>query len=187
MPYAIVMHIEEASAPRIAILWDVLAEKDANGEVKFSDDQVRFNYPPHVTLVAVDDTADPDVLVETLKSNVAGWTPLPIAFDSIAFLPRKPAPPMLARPNVTAELLRLNKQVCDALPPDLIRSYHKPQRWQPHVTLARDIPPEKCGDALLAILERWSSFETTLDQVALVYFRLEDKNWHVRELWRTRL
>jgi hypothetical protein len=32
--------------------------------------------------------------------------------------------------------------------------------------LARDISPEKLGDALAAVLERWSTFETTLDQVA---------------------
>jgi len=101
MPYAIVMHIEEKTAPRIAMLWDILAEKDADGQVK---------------LAVVDDAADPDVLVETLKPIVAGWKPLPISFDSIAVLPRKPVAPMLARPNVTAEILKLNKEVCSALP-----------------------------------------------------------------------
>jgi len=187
MPYAVVMHIEETTAPRIAMLWNILAEKDSNGQVKFSDEQVRFNYRPHITLAVVDDAADPDVLVETLKAIVAGWTPLPISLDSIAVLPRKPAAPLLARPNVTAEFLKLNKEVCNALPPDSIRSYHRPKVWQPHITLARDIPPEKIGHALEAVLERWSGFETTLDHVALVYFRQEGKNWNVRELWRAQL
>ena len=94
---------------------------------------------------------------------------------------------MLARPNVTVELLNLNEEVCDALSLDLIKSYHKPPVWQPHVTLARDIAPEKCGDALLAVLERWSGFETTLDRVALVRFRQEEKNWRVTELWNAQL
>src|SRR6516162_3191865 len=116
MPYAIVMHVEERTAPRIAMIWETLAQKDADGRVKFSDEQVRFNYRPHVTLAVVDDAADPDVLVETLKPIVAGWKPLPISFDSIAVLPRKPVAPMLARPNVTAEILKLNKEVCSALP-----------------------------------------------------------------------
>ena len=79
MPYAIVMLIEETAAPRIATLWHALAERDGNGQVKFSDEQVRFNYPPHITLATVDDTADPDVLVETLKAIVAGWKPVPVA------------------------------------------------------------------------------------------------------------
>ena len=187
MPYAIVMLIEETAAPRIATLWHALAERDGNAQVKFSDEQVRFNYPPHITLATVDDTADPDALVETLKAMVAGWKPVPVAFDSIAILPRKPVAPMLARPNVTVELLKLNAEVCDALSLDLIKSYHKPPVWQPHVTLARDIPPEKCGDALLAVLERWTGFETTLDRAALVRFRQEEKNWRVTELWNARL
>jgi hypothetical protein len=94
---------------------------------------------------------------------------------------------VLARPNVTVELLKLNKEVCDAFPLDLIKSYHKPPMWQPHVTLARDIPPEKCGDALLAVLERWTGFETTLDRAALVRFRQEEENLRVTELWNARL
>ena len=67
MPYAIVMHIEQTTAARIVTLWDVLAERDDAVRVKFSDEQIRFNYPPHITLTVVD-TADPDPLVEALKS-----------------------------------------------------------------------------------------------------------------------
>src|SRR5262249_1617688 len=104
MPYAIVMLIEETAAPRIATPRHALAERESNGQVKFSDEQVRFNYPPHITLATFDDTADPHALVETLKATAAGWKPVPVAFDSIAILPRKPVRPMLARPNVTVEL-----------------------------------------------------------------------------------
>jgi len=186
MPYAIVMHIEKTAAARIVTLWDILAERDDIGRVKFSDEQIKFNYPPHVTLAVVD-TADPDVLVETLKPIVAGWTPLPISFDSIAVLPRKPVAPILVRPNVTFEILKLHKEVFDALPPNSTTVYHQPKGWQPHVTLARDISPDKLGDALTAVLEPWSAFETTLDQVALVYFRQDGKSWHVQELWRAQL
>ena len=162
MPYAIVMHIEKTAAARIVTLWDILAERDDIGRVKFSDEQIRFNYPPH-------------------------WTPLPISFDSIAVLPRKPVAPILVRPNVTFEILKLHKEVFDALPPNSTTVYHQPKGWQPHVTLARDISPDKLGDALTAVLEPWSAFETTLDQVALVYFRQDGKSWHVQELWRAQL
>jgi len=55
------------------------------------------------------------------------------------------------------------------------------------VTLARDIAPGKLGEALTAVLERWSAFETTLDQVALVYFRQQGTIWHVQEVWRAQL
>jgi hypothetical protein len=88
------LHIEKTTAPRITMLWDILAEKDSDGQVKFSDQQVRLNHPPHVTLAVIDDSADPDVLVETLDSIVAGWAPLPILLDAIAILPRKPFTPM---------------------------------------------------------------------------------------------
>ena len=186
MPYAIVMHIEKTSAARIVALWNVLAERDDVGRVKFSDEQIRFNYPPHVTLAVVD-TVDPDILVDTLKQTVAGWRPLPISFDSLTVLPRKPVAPMLARPNVTVEILQLHKEVFDVLPPNSTSEYHRPKAWQPHVTLARDISPSKLGDALAAVLERWSAFETTLDQVALVYFRRRGTSWHVHEVWRAQL
>jgi hypothetical protein len=58
MPYAIVMHIEETAAPRIAMLWDVLAQKNVDGQVKFSDEQVRFNCQPYVTLAVVKEMSD---------------------------------------------------------------------------------------------------------------------------------
>jgi len=186
MPYAIVMHIEKTAAAHIVALWNVLAERDDIGRVKFSDEQIRFNYPPHVTLAVVD-TVDPDVLVETLKPLAAGWQPLPMPFDSLAVLPRKPVAPMLARPTVTVEILQLHKDVFDALPPNSTSEYHRPRAWQPHVTLARDIAPGKLGEALTAVLERWSAFETTLDQVALVYFRQQGTIWHVQEVWRAQL
>jgi 2'-5' RNA ligase len=187
MPYAIVMHVEQTTAARIVTLWDVLAERDDAGRVKFSDEQIRFNYPPHITLTVVD-TADPDPLVEALKSIVASWTPLTISFDSIAVLPRKPIAPMIVRPNVTAEILKLHKEVFDVLPSNSTAVYHRPNAWQPHVTLARDIPSEKLGDALTAVLERWNAFETTLDQVAVVYFRQQHgRSGDVREVWRVRL
>ena len=186
MPYAIVMHIEKTAAAQIVALWNILAERDDIGRVKFSDEQIRFNYPPHVTLAVVD-TVDPDVLVETLKPLAAGWQPLPMPFDSLAVLPRKPVAPMLARPTVTVEILQLHKDVFDALPPNSTSEYHRPKAWQPHVTLARDISRSKLGDALAAVLERWSAFETTLDQVALVYFRQRGSSWHVQEVWRAQL
>jgi len=43
------------------------------------------------------------------------------------------------------------------------------------------------GEALAAVLERWSAIETTLDQVALVYFRQQGTSWHVQEVWRAQL
>ena len=186
MPYAIVMHIEKTAAARIVALWNVLAERDDVGRIKFSDEQIRFNYPPHVTLAVVD-TVDPDLIVETLKPIIAGWRPLPIFFDSLAVLPRKPVAPMLARPNVSVEILQLHKEVFDALPSNSTSEYHRPEAWQPHVTLARDISPCKLGDALSAVLDRWSGFEATLDQVALVYFRQQGTSWHVEEVWRAQL
>ena len=79
MPYAVVMLIEKPTAPGITALWKLLAEKDADGHAKFSDEQVKFNYPPYITLAAVEEAADPDALIETLKPIVAGWTPLPIS------------------------------------------------------------------------------------------------------------
>src|SRR5215469_1101117 len=127
------------------------------------------------------------VLVDTLKQTVVGWRPLPISFDSLTVLPRKPVAPMLARPNVTIEILQLHKEVFDVLPPNSTSEYHRPKAWQPHVTLARDISPSKLGDAIAAVLERWSAFETTLDQVALVYFKQRGTSWHVQEVWRAQL
>lgn len=187
MPYAIVLHLEETAAPCITMLWNILAETDDYGQVKFSDEQVRFNYRPHITLAVLNDTADPQILVERLKRIAAAWRPLPIMLDGISILPRGPFAPMLARPNVTSEFLKLNKEVCDALPGNLISSYHKPGVWQPHVTLARDIPAEKIGSALEIVLRSWNGFETILDQVALVYFRQEEKNWQLREIWTAKL
>src|SRR5215472_8817475 len=100
MPYAIVMHLEEETAWRITTLWEILAEKDNDGRAKFSDEQIRFNYQPHITLAVVDYMAGPDALVETIKPIVGGWTPLSISLDTIAVLPRKPVAPMLARATV---------------------------------------------------------------------------------------
>jgi len=69
MPYAIVMHIEKTAAARIVALWNVLTERDDVGRIKFSDEQIRFNDPPHVTLAVVD-TVDPDVNCGGARSTV---------------------------------------------------------------------------------------------------------------------
>jgi 2'-5' RNA ligase len=186
MPYAVVMHVEQTTATRIVKLWDILAKRDDAGRVIFSDEQIRFNYPPHITLTVVDN-ADTDAVVEALKPIVASWAPLTISFDSIAVLPRKPIAPMILRPNVTAEILKLHKEVFDVLPSNSTSVYHRPNTWQPHVTLARDIPPETLGDALTAVLEQWNAFETTLDQVAVVYFTQQGKSEDLQEVWRVQL
>lgn len=183
MTYPVVMLVREADAPRITRVWDMLAEGG------YSTDQVRFGYPPHVTVALFTDEAKPEVLSETLKKTIAGWKPLPVTFDSIAILPRSVAP-LLARPNVSSSLLAANNEICRRVSPDLdlIVPYSKPDVWQPHTTLARDIHSNVRGKAIEAVLKEWKPFETTLDRVALLdTYQDAQKNWHVKELWRCNL
>jgi 2'-5' RNA ligase len=181
MTYPVVMLVNDADAPRITRAWDVLAEHN------YSQDQVRFGYPPHVTIALVKDDVKPEDLISKLKEITSDWKPLPVTFDSIAFLPR-PVAPMLARPNVTVELLKANEEVCRRVAPDSIVDYSKPGAWQPHTTLARDIKPEDRGPALRAVLESWEPLKTTLDRVAVLHTMQDEKTgWHVKELWRHQL
>jgi 2'-5' RNA ligase len=183
MTYPVVMLVREVDAPRITRVWNILAEGG------YSTDQVRFGYPPHVTVALVTDKAKPEVLIERLKETVANWKPLPVTFDGIAILPRDVAP-LLARPNVSSSLLAANNEICRRVSPDLLMivPYSMPGVWQPHTTLSRDIPPNIRGEALEAVLKEWKPFETTLDRVALLHTDQDaQKNWCVKELWRCNL
>lgn len=183
MTYPVVMLVKEADAPRITRVWDILAEEG------YSIDQVRFGYPPHVTVALITDKAKPEILIEKLTETTAGWKPLPVFFDSISILPR-PVAPLLARPNVSSSLLAANHEICRKVSPDLdlIVPYSKPDAWQPHTTLARNIPSNIRGKALEAVLKEWEPFETTLDRVALLHTDQDTQNnRHVKELWRCNL
>ena len=185
MPYAVVLNVRDEDAPRIVTCWNLLAEKDAAGQVKFSEDQRNSGFTPHITAAVLDDAAKPETLIATLAPMAAAWKSIPVEYDSLVVLPRNP-PPILARPVVTQELLDVNKKICGAMP-DQINAYSKPGIWQPHTTMARDVPAEKTGMALTALLEVWKPFKSMLDSVSLMHTRTEGKTWHIKHLWHAKL
>jgi hypothetical protein len=58
----------------------------------------------------------------------------------------------------------------------LITTATNPVGIEAGCALAGDIPSEKLGDALAAVLERWNAFETTLHQMAVVLFQARGKS-----------
>jgi 2'-5' RNA ligase len=107
-------------------LWTALAEAGV------SRDMLDLNYPPHVTLVVVDEDGLEPQVRETLACG-AGLARFPVTLGpprlfektTISWLECQGGEPLRA----------LHEAVCERLPLEAIRPYYRPGQWTPHMTL----------------------------------------------------
>jgi 2'-5' RNA ligase len=127
--------------------WAALAAADLPSQARHTAETNR----PHITLCVA--SAIPPYVETALKAALTGRLPIDLRLGGLLCFPARDATVVLARavvPNV--ELLEL-QAICAALyaglPGDGQRT--QPGGWTAHVTLARDIPVEQVGKAIVAI------------------------------------
>jgi 2'-5' RNA ligase len=114
-------------------LWRELADAG------ISADMLALNYPPHLTLIVMEDEG----LARTLEPALASLAPMAprelTLGDVVTFA--KTDVVYIGLDGDLTQLLALHRAVCDLLPADAVRPYYRPGVWTPHVTL------QSVGDA----------------------------------------
>lgn len=101
---------------------------------------------PHVTL-AVRDELEPDALV-----GVAAHLPLPLELGGIVLFRHRDRAVVARQVVVSAALLRLHHDIADRVGPAGPRYGNtSPDRWTPHMTLARAVPIARISEVLHAV------------------------------------
>jgi len=142
MALALSLHFDGATANAVRAVWDALARA---GE---SRDMLDLGYPPHLTLIVVDD--------ETLAPTLIG------ALGRLARLaPQNPALGIVRQFEATCvtwvsyvadrtPLDRLHASAAELFPIENIDPHYRPGLWTPHVTLALDGVAERLAEVARA-------------------------------------
>ena len=139
--------LDEQTDAAVRRAWDVLAAAGLPSHARHAGATNR----PHVTMAVA--SAIPDTLGERLAGAVSAL-PLPVRLGGlVCFAGRRRVLARLVVPS--AALLRLHAAVATAVVgcPDL-RSLMLPDRWTPHVTLARGLTGDQLGAALSLLNDR---------------------------------
>ncbi|MBU8547016.1 MULTISPECIES: 2'-5' RNA ligase family protein [Roseomonadaceae] len=141
MPLALTLRFDAAAEARLARFETALA---AAG---FASASRQTGYPPHITLLRVEDAAAEPVLAERLSDlpRLAAT----LMLSGFGLFPGPP-PILFLAPVVTPGLLAFQAALVAALPDVEVHPHTRPGAWVPHVTLAEGAAP-----ALAAALEAW--------------------------------
>lgn len=154
MALAISLVFDAATTTRVAALWQALADAG------ISRDMLELGYPPHVTLVVVDDDSlEPQMRGALAKAPGAALT---ITLGSVRRFEGTDITWLAA--DGGADLLALHRLVADAVGIEAIRPYYRPGQWVPHMTL-QTVGDAGAGHELLGGLwsEEWSGVTTRLE------------------------
>ncbi|PWT92973.1 MAG: hypothetical protein C5B54_02640 [Acidobacteria bacterium] len=175
MPYAFTMLLDGDSARKIWRMYKVLSARG------ISHDQVKLDYPPHITLATFDDRADCRQLIEILSLTTMNWSPVSIPLVGYGVFPGTPSTLWVCA-GMTFDLFQYHLMLCSAVPNGLLREHYQPDRWVPHITLAKDLSDPSA--ALAAVLVMELPAYAICAEVNLIHFRpprvLWERQLHVR-------
>lgn len=130
MPCALTLPLDDAAAAEVQRMWLALAEQAD------TDDAIRLNYKPHITLAVLPDAA-PVARVEEAAFGVAAcWSPSFVVLAGLGVFPGTP-PVIWLAPIVTADLLAKHAEICLALSAFDVHPHYERGAWLPHVTLSQ--------------------------------------------------
>lgn len=140
-------------------IWEALAGKGV------SRDQVDFGCSPHVTLAGYD-MDDPRALAQDMKKLLENSGPIPVSFSEITILFKQTCCALVARPERVNDLFSRQALVFAAR--KSTRPIDHIDKWQGHVTLARQIPQENVAAAVTIATEHFRPFKTELNAMAIM-------------------
>ncbi len=142
-PLAIELAFDTASDQRLKRAWNDLSIRCSRG---LSDSELGLR--PHVTL-ALFRGREPRSLLSVAGALARHLMPFKLNLRSVdRFSGREGV--VFLRPDVSDDLARAHDNVQQLLAEDreLVDSYYRPDAWQPHCTMAINIPEAQIGEAL---------------------------------------
>lgn len=174
MPFAVTLRLDAAAATQVEALWSALAERGISNSAR------RLAYPPHVTLAVYEEKAKQAALADAVQRAAAKWRRVRVICPALGVFPDPPAALFLIATSTEA-LLRMQAELCEALPREHLHPHYRPGTWLPHVTVADDLPLMRVPAAMAAAGAVFRPVTVTLEQADLVRFR------PVRLLWQAPL
>ncbi len=162
MPHAIVLKCTDDSAAPVLDLWREASRFEASASMR------ALNYPPHLTFAVYEDVAVSSLVAATQKA-FANVPPLSIEFSGIDHFPNEMLV-LWARPTNDHVLRRIHRTIHDEIDPALCHEHSRPDRWQPHCTIAMKIPANTAEEALRWAAATPAQFTLNFDVVDCIRF-----------------
>ncbi|GAC1335231.1 MAG: 2'-5' RNA ligase family protein [Chloroflexota bacterium] len=165
MSFAIEMFLDAASAAAVRRIWRNVTEAGLMAPTHAGEAR------PHVSLAIYDDLERP-AFEAALKEFAAAEPPLPVCFARIDAFRSDPAVVYLS-PEAMPDLLALHERFHRRFQ-DLARGpweYYLPGVWEPHCTLAEQVPSDELPRAIRACHAIDLPVRGRLEEVGVVEFR----------------
>ncbi|MFK0165800.1 2'-5' RNA ligase family protein [Rhizobium sp. NPDC090279] len=162
MPYAIVLKCANDTAAPVMDLWQEASRFETAPSMQ------ALNYPPHLTLAVYQEIAVSSLFAAARKT-FANMPPLTVEFSGIGHFPNEMLV-LWARPTDDRVLREIHRAVHDEIDPVLCHEHSRPDRWQPHCTIAMKIPASSADQALTWAARTDARFTLTFDVVDCISF-----------------
>lgn len=162
MPYAIVLKCSNASATPVTDLWREASRFETVPSME------ALHYPPHLTFAVYQDI-DVPLLFATAQKAFGNTPPLSVEFSGIGHFPNDMLV-LWARPADDHALRRIHHAIHEEIDPALCHEHSRPDRWQPHCTIAMKIPASAAEQALTWAAGTEARFTLTFDAVDCISF-----------------
>lgn len=161
MPYSVIVTLDAIVGATVEKMWDALSSVGIA-----SEGQVQGNHP-HITLGVYHDANKREAAAKVIRDLAAGYQATEIALSGYGIFPGQPCT-LWAVPIVTRELLALHRELHASVPSD--DPYYAPDRWVPHVTLARGLEASAVAAGVNALMPVWQSPSGRLARIELISF-----------------
>jgi len=162
MPHAIVLKCANDSAAPVLDLWREASRFETTPSME------ALNYPPHLTLAVYQDI-EMSSLVAAVQKIFGSMPPVSIEFSGIGHFPNEMLV-LWGRPADDRALRKIHAAIHEEIDPALCHEHSRPDRWQPHCTIAMKIPASAADQALAWATSTSARFTLTFDAVDCISF-----------------
>jgi 2'-5' RNA ligase len=156
MAYAINLRSDNNSASSIRELWDRCSS------IEPSPSMAAMNYPPHITLAIYDEISISD-LITGFDAALIHLNAVTIRFESLGYFEAPFGIVLWASPILPEPVNAAHSRIHSEIDVNLCREHYRPGVWQPHCSLATDIPLARKEEALAIVEKGMEPVEVTFD------------------------
>ncbi|MCP5081125.1 MAG: 2'-5' RNA ligase family protein [Alphaproteobacteria bacterium] len=162
MACAITLAADNESQAPILALWDNVAAFEALPSMRAP------NYPPHITLALLPETAASDAW-RKVQHVAVDAAPLRLCFNAIRAFEASPLV-LWGAPVMTKTLADWHTKIHEHFDPADLHEHYRRGRWVPHCTLGTEILDEHRDRALMLTAGKLEPFQVVFDRFECVTF-----------------
>ena len=165
MPFAVQLYFDAVTETAIRDIWRELAERGISTYMYTSGNR------PHISL-AIYQEIEVGVCQDRLKTFAGAYPTFQSIMPNLGIFPSQ-ASVLFVGPTVTPQLLDIHNRVHTLLSDigSAPVSYYLPGYWNPHCTLAMDLPPENVPPAVSVSMSLSFPIACQVEEIGLIEFR----------------